>query len=205
MDYRIKKEWLKAILYAFSGGFIIIAPLDLLHTYTGVQIYLLDRFLIDALRWPFYIPLQMGIIAIIVLINWTLFRQYLVDKVIDAGIVQNRLNYLTVMSIFFVISGYVLAVFTEKNPHRIEIFLSIYLISFIYIILFQSKHHVLAYLIIGPCGVAAEWILLFPGFNYYEFVQKDILNRVPIWLPFVYGWVGIYIHEISKSIPRKRY
>ncbi len=199
-----KKEWIKACLWAFIAGALIIAPLDFYHTYVGTEKYLFDNMLtITSANWPFYLPIQMGLIGVAVLIFWTLFRQYVIDpfweKEIPAG---PGSAVLIPASTFFIILGYIIGDVLTGNPYHASVSMLLFMLSLIYVTLFHSKHQILIFVIVALMGPFSEWVLLDPRIGYYEFVQKDFFGRAPFWLFFVYGWVGIFIHQLSRRLPR---
>ena len=77
-------KWIKPLTLAFCAGAIVIGPLDFFHTWTGVETYLDASGTMTTARWPWYVPLQMGFIGMAVLVSWTLFRVYVVDRLLGS-------------------------------------------------------------------------------------------------------------------------
>ena len=100
--------------------------------------------------------------------------------------------------------GYFLSAALLGTGNQPGIFFTLYTFSLLFVVLFMSGHQAAAFVLVGFAGTVAEALLLSPSINYYEFAHKELFGRAPSWLPFVYGWVGVFIHRISRGIGRER-
>ena len=198
-----KRKWI-ATLIAFVGGFFLVGPLDAFHSHTGVQFYEVERFNISFLanstgfNWPWFIPLQMGIAGIFLLFNWDLHVR-LLNKWIPASS-EKRANpgFIYIFGTLMVIGGYILAWVLDENPFHLSYYLSLYVASLLGIALVWERNYLIAFILVGIWGTLFETILLDPAIGYYRFDHWDFWGRSPGWLLFVYGWVGIFIHELCS-------
>ncbi len=191
------KKW---YVLAFFSGFFIVAPLDLFHTFYKIETYYFSGANIFNFNWPFYLPLQMGFAALFILLFWKIFRK----KWLDGQIGEEKKGelsglFLRITSVIMIIFSYLLAFYYRNCICHINIYFLFYVISLLYIVLFQKKRETAAFIIISLGGVIFEYLLLSPSFNYYSFAQKDLFGRIPMWLFSTYGWVGVYIDSISDS------
>jgi hypothetical protein len=196
-------QWKKPILSAAAAGAILIGPLDLFHAWTGVERYLISSFTITPANWPWYLPLQMSCIGMGVLISWVLFRIVIADRLIGVEgdrPVPDRITI--VLAIIMVSAGYFLSAALLGRDHQPTIFFTLYTASLIFVALYYPPHAVVAFLLVGYAGTLAEALLLDPSIGYYEFAHKELFGRAPSWLPFVYGWVGVFINTVSRGIGR---
>ncbi len=201
MNKSDKKEIIKALVLVFFSAALIIGSLDFFHTCAGVQAYLIETSFSAIYNWPVYIPLQMGFVGLSVAISWLLFRNYILDRILNREVITGPGNKTLIpLCIFMAIFGYYLEYLTVDSACHTECFLLIFIASIIYLTLFHSKHQIMAFITIGIIGIFAEWILLDPKIGYYEFVQKDWFDRSSTWLLPTYGWVGIFAHQITRKI-----
>jgi len=179
-----------------------------MHTLLGVQEYVTDFQLLPVVNWPWFIPLQMGLAGLLLLWGWQVSKKTIFEQIIrkDRRTV-NRVDKpgpFMVLAIVMVLLGYILAWLLLGNAGHLNWYLGLYLLSLIVITLSLSKFHILAFLLISITGVVAETLLLDPGLGYFRYPEPDLLGRAPAWLLFVYGWVGIFVHELSKVIDQPR-
>jgi len=196
-----KDQWKKPLLAVAFAGAILIGPLDLFHAWTGVERYLISSFTITAAHWPWYLPLQMACIGIGVLISWVFFRIVIADRLLGVEVDRPVPDRITiVLALIMVVAGYFLSAALLGRDHQPTVFFTLYTVSLIFVALFYSPHVVVAFLLVGYAGTLAEALLLDPSIGYYEFVHKELFGRAPSWLPFVYGWIGVFIHTVSRGI-----
>lgn len=197
--------WKKLISITFIIGGVLLGLTDLFHTATGTQIYLFhsDILMIDRFRWPWYLPAQMGMIAVIMVVSWTvIFNRFLFPAggVPDDGDAQPLGAFLPAFSILMILAGFVLGYLTLGFQHHLSLYIALYVLSLLFISLSFSRYYLIAFLVIGASGPVAEWFLLSPSVGYYEFVQKDLFGRVPGWQLFAYGWGGVFFHWLSAGM-----
>ncbi len=196
--------WKKPILAAAAAGAFIIGPLDFFHTWVGVERYLVSSFTITDANWPWFLPLQMACIGIGVLVSWVVFRMLVVDRMLGAEKGRRVSDRITIiLSIFMVVGCYFLSAALLGREHQPTIFFTLYTASLLFVSLFYSGHSVAAFLLVGFAGTLAEALLLSPSIGYYEFAHKELFGRAPSWLPFAYGWVGVFINTVSREIGRE--
>ncbi len=196
-----KDQWKKPLLATAAAGAILIGPLDLFHAWTGVERYLINRFTITAVNWPWYLPLQMACIGMGVLMSWVFFRILIADRLLGVEgdrPVPDRITI--VLAGIMVFAGYFLSAVLLGRDHQPTVFFTLYTASLIFVALCYPPHAVVAFLLVGYAGTLSEALLLDPSIGYYEFVHKELFGRAPSWLPFVYGWVGLFIHTVSRGI-----
>lgn len=201
--------WLKTVIITFFAGAGLLGLTDFFHTAAGVQRYLFssDILMIGAFGWPWYIPVQMGIIALMVMTAWTLLFNHVllswsrIDAVND---VQPLGSLLPLVSVIMIAAGFVAGWAAIGYEHHLSLYLALYVASTVYFALFFSRCYLLAFLLVGIGGPLAEWLLLSPSVGYYEFVQKDLFGRVPGWQLFAYGWGGIFFHYVTAGIRLNR-
>lgn len=186
----------KKIIAAFLCGFFVIGTLDLFHVVTGVEIYHSDLCKIFDFNWPCFIPLQMGVASVVILISWMWLSNNW--KWLKCEKSKDSIKVMA-LSMVIVISVYVASSFLIYNPFRVSIYIFLYVISIGFTAFMFSKKDLSAFILMGIVGVSFESTLSQPCFGYYEFIEKDIFQRTPFWLPTVYGWVGIFINRISES------
>jgi hypothetical protein len=143
----------------------------------------------------------MGAAGVVMCAGWTLFRR----SVIDVALPNEQRSgpgslAIVAVSLVMVVIGYVSSWILLESDRQISLYVVMVLASLIYLTLFHSKQQILAFILIGISGVLVEWILLDPDIGYYEFRHADLFGRVPAWEPFVYGWAGLFIHELSLKI-----
>lgn len=180
---------------------MVIGPLDGFHSHNGVQHYLISQFNITDQNWPWFIPLQMGIAGIFLLYGWTQIIPLLSSQFF--GEEKRRgpgPKFLFPWASAMVIFGYGFSWAMNEYPSHLGYYLALYIVSLLYLLLLHSRHQIAAFMICGIAGVTFETLLLDPEIGYYEFVQKDLFGRAPGWLLFVYGWVGIFIHESYRLV-----
>ncbi|MBP7738677.1 MAG: hypothetical protein KA369_22065 [Spirochaetes bacterium] len=198
------KQWKKPLLAAAAAGAILIGPLNLFHAWTGVERYLISNFTITDANWPWYLPLQMACIGMGVLVLWVIFRMLVADRLLGAEKGRRIPDWITIiLAIIMVSGGYFLSAALLGYEHQPTVFFTLYTASLLYVALYYSGHSVTAFLLVGYAGTFAEALLLAPSVGYYEFAHKELFGRAPSWLPFVYGWVGVYIHTVSREIGRE--
>ena len=196
-------QWIKPLALAFCAGAIVIGPLDFFHAWTGVETYLDAPGTVTTARWPWYVPLQMGLIGVTVLVTWALFRLYVVDRLMGSEPAQRIPDRIVVpLSMVMVAAAYFLSAALLGMEDQPGVFFTLYTVSLGFVILSMSGHQAAAFVIVGFAGTLAETVLLSPSVNYYEFAHKELFGRVPSWLPFAYGWVGVYIHRVSRGVGR---
>ncbi len=200
--------WKKPILITFIYASVLLGLTDFFHTATGVQKYLFDSdiLLIKAFHWPWYLPLQMGCIAVGAMVLWVLAYNLGLHAIMPQNEHRNIQPFgawLPLFVMLMIISGFFIGFIMLTYEYHLSFYLSVYLISLVFITIAFSKDYLLAFLIMGIAGPMAEWLLLSPSVGYYEFVQKDLFGRVPGWQLFAYGWGGIFFHWISTSIRKK--
>lgn len=196
-------QWKKPLLMAFCAGAIVIGPLDFFHTWTGLETYLDAPCTVTTARWPWYLPLQMGLIGVTVLVSWALFRIYVVDRLLGAEPARRVPDRIVIpLSMVMVAGTYFLSAALLGRENQPGIFFTLYTASLVYVILFMSGREAAAFVLVGFAGTFAETILLSPSINYYEFAHKELFGRAPSWLPLAYGWVGVYIHRVSRRVGR---
>ncbi len=194
-------QWFKPLTLAFTAGAIVIGALDFFHTWTGVETYLDAPCTVTTARWPAYLPLQMGLIGTVVLVSWALFRIYVVDRLVGSEPAQRLPDRIVIpLTMVMVAAAYFLSAALPGTVNQPGIFFTLYTFSLAFVLLFLSGHQATAFVIVGFAGTLAETILLSPSINYYEFMHKELFGRAPSWLPFVYGWVGVFIHRVSQGI-----
>ena len=175
----------------------MIGLLDAFHSHTGVQHYLISQFNITDQNWPWFIPIQMGLAGVFLLYSWTQIAPLLTRQFF--GEERRRgpgAQFLFPWSAAMVISGYGFSWLMNDYPSHLGYYIGIYIGSLIYLVLLHSRHQIIAFLLCGIAGVTFETLLLDPEIGYYNFSQPDFFGRSPGWLLFVYGWVGIFIHEL---------
>jgi hypothetical protein len=163
--------------------------------------------MIDRFRWPWYLPVQMGMIAVMIVTSWTVVFTRAIHPAIqlpESDDTHPLGTLLPVFSIAMVIIGFALGYLTLGWEHHLSLYISLYVLSLIYMAFSFSRYYLLAFLFIGVSGPLAEWFLLAPSVGYYEFVQKDLFGRVPGWQLFAYGWGGVFFHWLSAGV-RNRY
>jgi hypothetical protein len=194
-------QWIKPSLIAFAVGAIVIGPLDFFHAWTGVETYLDAPCTVTTARWPVYLPLQMGCIGMGALLLWVLFRMYVADRLLGAESLHRLSDRIVIpLCMVMVAGGYFLSAMLLGSENQPGIFFTLYTCSLTFVLLFMSGHQAAAFVLVGFAGTVAEALLLSPSINYYEFAHKELFSRAPSWLPFVYGWVGVFIHRISRGI-----
>lgn len=202
------KSWKKPIIITFLFATVLLGLTDFFHTATGVQRYLFDSdvLLIEAFRWPWYLPLQMGCIAVTAMLLWVFAYNYVFNPILlknEHRNIQPFGKWLPLFVMFMIILSFLLGYLTLNFDYHISIYLIVYIASLVFITIAFSKDYILVFLIMGICGPLSEWILLSPSVGYYEFVQKDLFGRVPAWQLFAYGWGGIFFHWVSAQIRKK--
>ena len=202
MDKHPLQPWFRAASLGFLAGAILVGPLDFFHTWTGVQTYLVqNRFSVTSVNWPWYLPIQMGLIGIAVAVGWPLIRLYCLEPLI--GIEKRSAvpgKVLMPIAACLVAFCYFLAFLFLDAAHYTSYFVLLYLFFLIIVALFGSRHQIMAFLIISLIGPFAEWVLLVPAIGYYAFKNPDWFGRASTWLLPTYGWVGIFIHELTWEI-----
>lgn len=185
-------------LIAFGAGFFGVGLLDCFHSHTGVQFYLIDQFNVTDQNWPWFIPIQMGIAGMVLLFSWRQMYPRLSRHFLG---METRKGpgpkFLFPWSLLMVVAGYVFSWAVNDDPFHLGYYLALYIGSLVYLTLLHSRHQLMAFLLCGIAGVTFETLLLDPEIGYYRFHQQDIFGRAPGWLLFVYGWVGIFIHELT--------
>ena len=185
----------KSYLYAFLAGFILVGFLDWFHTYTGVQHYLIDQFAVSKGNWPWFLPFQMGIAGVSILVFWNLFEPKVLDKIMESEIDTGPGTiWVILISCIMIIGGYLEAWNLQDDPHHLTCYLIPYILSIIYVALFHTRRQVLIFIIVGIMGILVESSLLKIG--YFEYQQKDLFGLAPAWLLLVYGWVGMFIYRL---------
>jgi hypothetical protein len=197
--------WKKLLSITFITGGILLGLTDLFHTATGTQIYLFHSnvLMIERFRWPWYLPAQMGMIAVIMVASWTVIFTRLIHPAIgllDGEDTQPLGALLPPFAIVMIIAGFVLGYCTLGYEHHLSLYIALYVLSLMFISLSFSRYYLIAFLFIGASGPMAEWFLLSPSVGYYEFVQKDLFGRVPGWQLFAYGWGGVFFHWLSAGM-----
>ncbi len=198
--------WRRPIAGAFFAGALMVGPLDLFHTATGFQTYLQHNiFSITPWHWPWYLPLQMGIIGIIVLLGWTMFRRYVVD-LIHGPEPDNWTHHWFVypFSVMIVTGGYVMAWKLMGSADFTTWCVLAFVLLLLPVALWGTRHQLLAFVLIAPTGIFAEWVLLDPAIGYYEFARPDWFGRSSTWLLTTYGGVGLFIHQLSRMVDRPK-
>jgi hypothetical protein len=196
--------WKKPLISAACAGAFLVGPLDLFHAWTGVERYHISHFTITDANWPWFVPLQMACIGMGVLVSWVAFRMLVADRFLGAEKGRSISDRTTIiLAIVMVSGGYFLSAALLGRGHQPTIFFSLFTASLLFISLFYSGHSVAAFLLVGYAGTLAEALLLAPFIGYYEFVHKELFGRAPSWLPFVYGWAGVFINTVSREIGRE--
>lgn len=194
-------QWKKPLLAAAAAGALLIGPLDLFHAWTGVERYLITRCTITGVNWPWFVPLQMACIGMGVMVSWVIFRMGIADRLLGADGIRRVPDRLTIILCIVMVSGaYLLSAALLGRDHQPTVFFTFYTASLLFVALCYSGHAVAAFLIVGYAGTLAEALLLAPSVGYYEFVHKELFGRAPSWLPFAYGWVGVFIHTVSREV-----
>jgi hypothetical protein len=184
---------------AFAGGFFLIGLLDAFHSHTGVQFYLVSQFNITDQNWPWFIPLQMGLAGLFLLYSWHQLLPLLCKQFF--GLEKRRgpgPKFLFPWSAAMIVFGYGFSWAVNEIPSHLGYYMGLYIGSLLYLLLLHSRHQIAAFMLCGLAGITFETLLLDPEIGYYEFFQKDFFGRSPGWLLFVYGWVGIFIHELYR-------
>lgn len=195
----MKLSWQKASLIAFLGGFILVGGLDLFHTALGVQKYLIDFAVWERFGWPWYLPVQMGVAGLSLYWSWRWMRRVYIDKRLPITEGQEPDYKLVIsMSLSGVLIGYIGGYLLVDEPNHMTWYWYGLAVSMIILIFFFSRQQMLAFLLTGISGVIVETILLLPEIGYFEYPQHDLFGHAPAWLPFVYGWVGIFIHQLTR-------
>ncbi len=202
------KAWKKPLLITFLYATILLGLTDFFHTATGVQRYLFDSeiLLITAFHWPWYLPFQMGGIAVTAMLLWVLAYNFAFHAILPKNELRNEQPFGRGLPLFvtlMVVTGFFLGFITLQCDHHISIYLIAYIASLIFITIAFSRDYMLAFLMVGIAGPLAEWLLLSPSIGYYEFAQKDLFGRVPAWQLFAYGWGGVFFHWVSVQIRKK--
>ena len=197
--------WKKLLSITFITGGVLLGLTDLFHTATGTQIYLFhsDIFMIERFRWPWYLPAQMGMIAVIMVTSWTIIFNRLIypaTELPEAGDIQPFGSLLPAFAIIMILAGFGLGYLTLGYEHHLSLYIVLYVLSLVFISLSFSRYYLVAFLVIGASGPLAEWFLLSPSVGYYEFAQKDLFGRVPGWQLFAYGWGGVFFHWLSTGM-----
>jgi len=194
-------QWKKPLLAAAAAGAFLIGPLDLFHAWTGVERYLITRFTITGANWPWFVPVQMACIGMGVLVSWVAFRIVIADKLLGPDKVRRIPDRTTIITAIIMVAGaYALSAVLLGCGHQPTIFFTLYTVSLLFVALCYSGHAVAAFILVGYAGTLAEALLLAPSAGYYEFAHKELFGRAPSWLPFAYGWVGLFIHTVSREI-----
>ncbi len=204
----LMKAWKKPILITFLYATVLLGLTDFFHTATGVQRYLFDSdiLLIKAFHWPWYLPFQMGCIAVTAMLLWVLAYNFAFHAILPKNELRNIQpfgRWLPFFVTLMVVTGFFLGYITLQYDHHISIYVIVYIASLIFIEIAFSRDYMLAFLMMGISGPLAEWLLLSPSIGYYEFVQKDLFGRVPAWQLFAYGWGGVFFHRVSAPIRKK--
>lgn len=198
-------QWKKPVIITFLYGTVLLGITDFFHTATGVQRYLFesDILIIQSFHWPWYVPLQMGTITVTAMVCWVVvynsFLRTFFQNSTQLGL-QPFGTYLPFFVAIMILFAFVLGYYTISWKHHMLLYVAIYVVSIVFIHLKFSTDYLLAFLLVSLTGPTVEWFLLSPSIGYYEFVQKDILGRIPGWLFFAYGWGGTFFHWISKDI-----
>lgn len=164
--------WLLPLLYAFLAGFFVIGALDYFHTAVGVQTYLIEPTTITAAHWPWFLPLQMGVAGLLLVVNWTLTRK-VIDRITGPEQMQGPGNKVLIpLASGMILLGYGVSALVQNDPLHLTWYYLLLLGSLVYLVLFHSRHQLLAFLLIGITGICVESVLLEIG--YFEYSQKDI-------------------------------
>ena len=194
-------NWLKPIAWVFIAGVFLVGPLDLFHTCKGVQTYLIRRALTPQCNWPWYIPFQMGLAGVFILVGWVAFKRSLSGrfKRRDSRF-EGETGFLIPLAILLEALGYFLGYYLVDSPSHINFYLFFWIGSIFFLALSQRKVYILAFITIGVIGILGESVLLDPAVGYFRYTQHDLLGRAPAWLLFSYGWAGVFIQEVSKKL-----
>lgn len=198
-------KWKKPLITTFIYATLLLGLTDFFHTATGVQRYLFDSeiFLIHKFRWPWYVPVQMGAIAVMAMTMWVIVYNALIHQRLRTNHIKDVQPFGAFLPLFvalMVIIGFFLGYITIDYDYHMSVYLFAYIISLLFLSFSFSIDYLLAFLLVGMAGPLFEWLLLSPTVGYYEFVQKDIFGRVPTWQLFAYGWGGVFFHWISCDI-----
>lgn len=195
----LQQQWLKASLFAFLAGFFLIGGLDFFHTAIGVQTYLIEPTTITSAHWPWFLPLQMGVAGLQLVVIWTFLRKKVIDRIVGPE-VQKGPNGKVVIGIAscMILTGYVVAALVQGDPLHLTWYYLMVLGSLVYLTLFHTPQQILAFLLIGILGISVESFLLEIG--YFEYAQKDFFGHAPGWLLTVYGWTGVFIHQLTRNL-----
>ncbi len=196
--------WKKPLLAAACAGAFLVGPLDFFHAWVGVERYLIRSFTVTNANWPWFVPLQMACLGMGVLALWVVFRMLVADPLLGAEKGRRVSDRITIILSIVMVSGcYILSAALLGREHQATLFFTLCTASLLLISLFYSGHSVAAFLLVGYAGTLAEALLLAPSVGYYEFAHKELFGRAPSWLPFAYGWVGVFINTVSREIGRK--
>ncbi|MBU2488254.1 MAG: hypothetical protein KKA60_02570 [Proteobacteria bacterium] len=189
----------RACAWAFLAGAGVIGPLDYFHAATGVEDYLRKIPFTLSHAWPIHVPFQMGLIGVILVLFWTVFHGRVLIPVLGAE--GRRLASLpaVVLSVAGITGGYLAAWILLDSPHYSSWCVLLFSLSLLSVILAGSPHQTAAFVLVALIGIWAEWLLLSPGIGYYRFARPDWFGRSSSWLLPTYGWVGLFIHELSRK------
>ncbi len=197
------RTWLNAALWIFLAGAFLIGPLDLFHTCKDVQTYLIRRALTPQCNWPWYVPFQMGFAGVGMLVYWVIFKRQLSGRFKRRDTqFENDTRILIPVSIGMVFLAYALGFYLMESPWHLNYYLAFWIASVFYLALGHRKIYILAFCLIGVTGLLVESVFISPGagINYFVYTQKDLLGNAPAWLLVVYGWVGVFIQEVSREL-----
>ncbi|MBN2161129.1 MAG: hypothetical protein JW807_17210 [Spirochaetes bacterium] len=198
------QQWKKPLLLAFCAGVCVIGPLDFYHAWLGVERYFIRHFTVTEVKWPVFLPLQMGLAGAAALVLWALFRMYVVDEFLGEERESRVNDRVTAIICVVMVAGAYLAsaALMGDTVRQTGFFFTLYTASLLFVLLTMSGQHAAAFVVVAFAGTIIETLLLAPAVGYYEFEHRELFGRVPAWLPLAYGWAGIFLHRISWKIQR---
>lgn len=175
---------------AFACGAVLVGGLDLAFTIFGAQRYLIDVLGVGPWRWPIFVPVQMGLAAMLALFAW------------DRAARALRLDGDRPVALPIAIAGVAVSLGLQlallESSWRVSIYALLGAASVAAVALTSGRRAVIAYTLVGIAGSAAEWILLDPRIGYWEFTNRDLFDRLPAWEPVAYGWIGVAVDTLSR-------
>lgn len=208
------------LLIAFAMGGCLLGATDLFHTATGVQIYHITRFTVGDFHWPFYIPLQMGLIAAGIMGLWMIIYRRIVapamgtepesamtpiDKTretpgMSVSATARPTAIIPAVAAVMIAAGFVMGWALAGAAHHASWYLLAFALALLAVAVLLPRPYVVAFVMTALCGTAIEWLALSPAAGYYSFIDQDFFGRAPAWLPFSYGWGGVFCHYFGGTV-----
>lgn len=187
---------------AFALGTVVLGGFDFLYTRAGGQSYS-PRWILPPLEiWPWYVPLQMGLVGVSALFLWGRLLPAL-TRSFGAGPALQSPPRTVVFPMAMLLLCLAMSFLFLDHPWHASVFVLFLMLSLGLLAALGNRLEQVAFLVVGLSGGLAEWLLLSPGVDYWQFHHREFFSRLPAWEPSVYGWIGVVVHRLATSDERK--